>query len=283
MKQVCLFVSELAIITRHNKYENVSSIIYKLWDKNFNDDFQYIQKLMVDKNINLSNDLETKDQCIERLSKNYNLDLKEHLNTCLESKDISKLNTTQEKLLQKCSDMNNEDMKKIKSSLISKTNTNFGTKYEGNSIDIYSQKTGNKVIRVEKFFFKKIGTSNDINWYIGGKVDGITEDKILIEVKNRTKKLFYNLRDYEKVQVLSYLKLLDLDMAHLVESLKNDRQEMNVIQIVFDTNFWKKEILNKIVLFIDFFNNFINNTEMKIKLLNNPEIIDSLYNSYINS
>ena len=72
-------------------------------------------------------------------------------------------------------------------------------------------------------------------------------------------------------------------MAHLVESLKNDRQEMNVIQIVFDTNFWKKEILNKIVLFIDFFNNFINNTEMKIKLLNNPEIIDSLYNSYINS
>ena len=60
------------------------------------------------------------------------------------------------------------------------------------------------------------------------------------------------------------------DMAHLVESLKNDRQEMNVIQIVFDTNFGKKEILNKIVLFIDFFNNFINNTEMKIKLLNNP-------------
>ena len=61
-----------------------------------------------------------------RLSKNYNLDLKEHLNTCLESKDISKLSSNQEQLLQKCSNMKNEDLKKIKSSLISKTNTNFG-------------------------------------------------------------------------------------------------------------------------------------------------------------
>ena len=52
MKQVCLFASELAIITRHNRYENISKIIHKIWEKNFNDDLQNLEKMLLDQNIN---------------------------------------------------------------------------------------------------------------------------------------------------------------------------------------------------------------------------------------
>ena len=50
-------------------------------------------------------------------------------------------------------------------------------------------------------------------WSIGGKVDGIAfeEDnsKRILEIKNRVNRLFYNLRDYEKIQIYSYMFILD--------------------------------------------------------------------------
>ena len=67
MKQVCLFASELAIITRHNRYENISKIIHKIWEQNFNEDLKNLEKMLLDQNINISK-IETNDDCIERIS-----------------------------------------------------------------------------------------------------------------------------------------------------------------------------------------------------------------------
>ena len=280
MKQVCLYASELSIITRHNRYENISKIIYKIWEKNFNDDLKNLEKLLLDQNVSISK-IENNDECIERITKSYNIDLKDHINTCLKTKDVQSLSDNQENIIKKCQNMNHDDLSKLKSSIISKTNTNFGTRFEGNSIEIYQQKFNTQVNLTTKFFKKKIGSSNNIDWFMGGKIDGITNDKILIEVKNRTKKLFYNLRDYEKVQVMVYLKILDLKKAHLVESLKNNKEEMNMIEIDFDADFWKQEILKKIVLFINFFDIFINDIDLRIKFLKNSEFIDDLYEKYL--
>lgn len=281
MKNIYLFASEIAIITGHNTYENVSSIIYKLWEKHFKDDLQYTKKSLLDKNIKIK-PIENNDECINRISKEYNINLKNHINECLKSNDVENLNKTQTQILEQCKNMNKEDLNLIKKSLISKTNTNFGTKYEGTSIEIYQQKLKKHVNLITNFLKKKIGTSNEINWYIGGKIDGITDDKILVEVKNRTKRLFYKLRDYEKVQITTYLKILNIDKAHLVESLKNNNNDMNIIEVEFDDKFWKEQILNRLVLFIEFFNNFMSDNDLKYSLLNDPLEIDTYYDSFIN-
>ena len=39
MKNICIYASELAIITGHNKYEDVGEIILKLWRRNYSDDY----------------------------------------------------------------------------------------------------------------------------------------------------------------------------------------------------------------------------------------------------
>ena len=274
--KITLFASELAIVIRPNKYEGILKVLLKLWEKNYPDDYKNTIKLMNDTSldINLIQDI---DKNIKNLSKKYNLDLNSEIDSSLKSNNISTLKKTQQQILSKCKIDNKEDLNLLKKSIMSKTNTNFGTKYEGNSIDIYQAKTGKNVNSFTKFISKKIITHNDINWYIGGKIDGITDDNILIEVKNRTSRLFYNLRDYEKTQIMAYLNILDLESAHLVESLKNNSQEMNIIEVDYDNEYWDTEIINKVIKFVKFFNIFLENDSYKIAVLNKPSILNEKY------
>ena len=104
----------------------------------------------------------------------------------------------------------------------------------------------------------------NISVIIGGRVDGVTLDASgnitkVVEVKNRTARLFYNLRDYEKVQTLIYMKLFNLDKLDLIEVLKKgDTLESNIINIDFDNEFWEEQILNRIKIYIaDFMKTYI--------------------------
>lgn len=280
MKKIILFASEIAIITRQNQYESISKIIMKLWEKNYPDDYKNINKLMEDKNLDL-NIVHNVEKNIEDLSKKYNLDLKKQITQCLNSNNVSNLRKNQEKIMQNVKIADKKDMELIKKSIISKTNTNFGTKYEGNSIDFYTKNTGNKVNIVTNFFKKELFEINNIKWMIGGKIDGITDNNILIEVKNRTRRLFYNLRDYEKTQIMTYLNILDLPKAHLVESLKNNKNEINIIELEYSETYWQNQILNRIIHFTKFFDSFLKEDSYKIALLNDSTIIDQKYDSFI--
>ena len=97
----------------------------------------------------------------------------------------------------------------------------------------------------------------ELSVILGGRVDGVLLDdtgKIsrVVEVKNRTSRLFYNLRDYEKVQTMIYMKLFNLNSLDLIEILKKDTDsiESNIINISFDTEFWENEIYNEIKIYI---------------------------------
>ena len=66
--KLCIFASDLAIITGHNKFKSVTEILHKIWTRNFQDDYQNTLKLIADRNINLRQD-ETDLECINRISK----------------------------------------------------------------------------------------------------------------------------------------------------------------------------------------------------------------------
>ena len=100
---------------------------------------------------------------------------------------------------------------------------------------------------------------NDTNWYLGGRIDGITKDNTIVEVKNRMYRLFYKVRDYENVQIHSYMYLLKTQKSHLVEFLnKSKNKKINVVEIDYNKNYWENKILPKIISFIYFFESFIN-------------------------
>ena len=78
----------------------------------------------------------------------------------------------------------------------------------------YIKETGDKVNTIDKFFKKDLFKTKNNIWSLGGRIDGINEEKTLIEIKNRVRRLFYKLRDYEKVQVFAYMYILGVDMLN---------------------------------------------------------------------
>ena len=100
--------------------------------------------------------------------------------------------------------------------------------------------------RNSQMFVKELFSSDTYRVLVRGKVDGISEDT-LIETKNRTKKLFHELRDYERVQIEAYFFLTGLQKALLTEHY-ND--ESNEIEYSHDEDFWC-ECVAKICKFID--------------------------------
>ena len=75
---------------------------------------------------------------------------------------------------------------------------------------------------------------------------------------------------------MCYMYLFGSLKGHLVEAhKKKDNTEINIIEVDFDKSYMQN-ILNKIIIFIEYFIKFINNHEMKINLLTKNDEIDFL-------
>ena len=260
---ICIFASELASLIGLNNFKSPSETLYRIWQKNFTSDFERIYKQLGD-NANL---LEDKKTSFQKIAKKYNKNLEVDLDKCIDSKDIDGMMKKRQKLMEECKDMDVKDKKKIEESIINLTNTGFGTKNESRSIHIYTQMTGIPVMNISDFYKRILMKSEGYNWYVGGKIDGICSDKTIIEVKNRMHKLFYNLREYEKIQTYCYMFILESNKSQLVETyMKGQQPEVNIIDVEFEEIYWNY-IYHRITQFIEYFNNFMKNDELKIKLL----------------
>lgn len=70
----------------------------------------------------------------------------------------------------------------------------------------------------QEFYRKDFGS-----FVLGGRVDGFVDGK-LVEIKNRTNRLFGCVPEYERVQVECYMRLLGIDGCALIERLDEEQQ-----------------------------------------------------------
>ena len=285
MPGICLYASNLATIIGLNKYGNIQEIIIDLWQKNYNEDYEiFIKK--VDELYNVKIEEKKSDQdMIKEFSKKANIDVTKVLADCMNTNNVSNMQSIRNQIEKKIksSNLSSETKTEFKDTLTKLTNTNFGTVNENSVLNLYCNKYNKVATKTDKFIRKKLFADDIHTWYIGGKVDGITEDKILIEIKNRMYKLFYKVRDYEMIQIQTYLKLLNLNKAHLIECLKKDNKEINIIEINYDNNYWNNIILERIVKFTRFFNSFMKDDELKFfMLLDKKENISNKLNEIYN-
>jgi len=81
--------------------------------------------------------------------------------------------------------------------------------------------------------------SPDEFFMIGGRIDGVNEDGILVEIKNRQNRIFSFIPSYEKVQIHVYMKLLNFKTAHLVQKITiQNKNESKTNVIEFDEKYW---------------------------------------------
>jgi hypothetical protein len=146
------------------------------------------------------------------------------------------------------SDQKKKILLKESESFINKTH---GTLKEDSAIEMYERRFGVKLDTSQEFFKKRLNVNSKIDWYIGGRVDGLYIDKddmknsYIIEVKNRTRGFFTTLRDYEKTQIHMYMYMLQIPMAKLVEKY-NDQLRITVI-------YQDDQYLNDILHYLDIF------------------------------
>jgi hypothetical protein len=261
-----LNISEIAIITGDNPYKTKRDYLLDFWKKNANDDYIKYQQLTKYTKI-------TDDDIIKKISLNNKIDLSLELKKCNKTNNISDLDTMKNEIFKKIENLNENEKDEITKSIKNVTNTKFGIRNENDVTKLYENITGNSIIKDNKYHKKKLFEMDDINVYIGGKIDGINENGSIIEVKNRVNKLFYELRSYEKVQIMCYLHLFNAKEGHLVEALKKNNTSINIIKVDYDKEYIDY-IIDKIRVFAIFFKDFINNHDMKINIMQNNIEID---------
>lgn len=129
-----------------------------------------------------------------------------------------------------------KDLDEARESVVHQVNTMRGTQNEHKGIASYEKAKRVKLHgKNTQFHIKRIGeTSTRTKVNVGGRVDGLTNDKV-IEVKSRRHRFFSTLPLYEKVQVQAYMFLTDKPIAEVVQ--KYDGM-MRSDEYVADTEFW---------------------------------------------
>ena len=340
---ICLYASEVAIITGHNKYKKVSELITLIWQRYFQYDFKNtVQFIEENKNIKLV-PIKDDNEIVKNITKKNNLNLEKEIKKCINSKDVTELDNNKKSIIKKVDDkkkenkkiienfINNidtiktdkkkvesmkkkilknfdnkknksevkkilenldelknnknniikklenetkEEKKELKKNLDSLGNRNFGINHENQVLRLFEEKRGIRVMEDTKFYKRNLFSTESLKWMIGGRIDGITEDGTIIEIKNRIYRLFYRLRDYERIQIQTYMYIFRAENGVLVESRNGN---INMIDVEFNEAKYEN-IINKIKNFANFFNNFIGDLNMKRTLLiGTEEEKDNLY------
>lgn len=125
-------------------------------------------------------------------------------------KDIDTL--TKEEILNHTNITDKEILKQAKQY----TNQRQGIQTEETSLTMTEQQLGITLDKTQKYASRKLDVQGKHTWYLGGRVDGKTDDTI-IEIKDRMSHYFKEVRIYEKTQIQLYMWLHDVNNAKLVE------------------------------------------------------------------
>ena len=283
--RINLSISQIAPLVGLDAYNNFPRITCEIWRKYNPDDFKIIEaKLKEDKyQLATSNEFNDLWETDEASGTNILQQVKElNLNKEKSSNDMVKQQDIITKYINEQTNLTEIQKTDLTKKVCSITNKTHGITNESSILNEFCKLSEKTIVNTDQWV-KNImitkntdttdttntSTSQNIDWYIIGKYDGITSDNELVEAKMRQKALFKKVRDYENVQVQLYLHALEFEKAYLVESHTNKKGEMNIYvnEINYDSDYVNDVILDRLKKFISFFEIFISNTEYKEALL----------------
>lgn len=140
--------------------------------------------------------------------------------------------------------LNEQQKSEIIEHIRSSVYTSHGTRKEDVTATKVASEEGVRLTRDNSFYNYEICTIGDYKFVVTGKIDRIEEhpdgSKTLVEIKNRTNRLFKMVVEYEMIQIQVYLQMLGLLHARLVEQ-HNDQMLSHPIDR--DEEIWINEIV----------------------------------------
>lgn len=147
-----------------------------------------------------------------------------------------------------------EQSKMIQQCAISMMNTSFGIRHEGHTLKNFCDQYHLPVETPKQVFKKTLYEDTELRIVLAGKVDGLIEEPCvnekpcIVEIKNRVKAFFPNLVEYEKVQIMTYMFICEVDQCFLIQTLKDSSTCMSVDLYSFDES-WFDTFLHDLVRF----------------------------------
>ena len=253
--KIVIVASELAIITGHNKYEKIQKAIDSVLNRS-GIVKKYIPKSKVEETL-----LNVTDKDLNIIKKELKLSEDTSLK---EVEDVIK-----KQVMGKSLDSNlSEDQSKEKLNGVLKSMPTLSKCLEGsvkqdlrmkrgnikedNNLDKTEKKSNIVITDRNSQMYEKLLYSDPDGKYqviLRGKVDGMN-DEYVVETKNRARRLFNMIPEYEKVQLNAYMFMTGKEKAIHIECY-NDEQ--NQTEYGFDKLFWES-CLDKV---IEFTNNHI--------------------------
>jgi len=235
MTRIVLKASEIAAIIGRNQYKPRQDVLNEMWKKYSPATFKGMTK---------------KDKAEETLK--MSVDAQRVLNSAVSVKtkssdEVQRVFAEAQEKVNLDSKLNETQKAEVIEHIRSKVYTSHGTRTEDRTADKVVADTGVRLERDDAFHTIPVCQLDDNNFVIVGKIDrievGPDGDRTLVEIKNRTNRLFKRVVDYENIQIQVYLQMLGLVHARLVEQYNNQVESHNVDR---DDELWTNEILPKL-------------------------------------
>lgn len=148
-----------------------------------------------------------------------------------------------------------EDRKIVDATIKRNLYTNYGTASEHHALTKIRETLGINAKTDDTFYKMHVADVDGVSLWVGGKIDAITEDRsLVIEIKNRIRRLFYKVPFYEIIQLQTYLQLLDVSRGAVVECLTVPGDSLiNVVPVRRDKDLWNDVIIPKMKAFVRVF------------------------------
>jgi DNA polymerase III epsilon subunit-like protein len=230
-KRVVIKASEVAACIGANSYKPAYEVLCDMWKKNNPNNFDGVTK--EEKYEMVTNSSEEAKALFDTMSKQIPSD----------SDGVNKLVEKSVSAIQNIDDLDTNEKSMVTEHIRKMIYTNHGTRSEDKTADLDE----NKLITDDTFYSLAVITIQGTTYEIVGRIDRLqlNDDgsKTLVEIKNRTRGLFKKVRDYENIQVQTYLQMIKLQRARLVEQHNNERLSYN---IEIDHKMWNDLIFPKL-------------------------------------
>ncbi len=237
-KKIILKASEVAACIGKHQYKKPQEVADEIWKKYCPETFTGITK---------------NDKAKESIASSPEAEnaLREAMESIAEkSDDTTKIVRVAEAKINSNENLTQTQKREVNDYIRSKVFTNFGTKSEDKTSDKIEATEGTTLIRDDNFYSLEVTTICGTRYVIVGKIDRVEihpdGTKVLVEIKNRARGLFNAMRPYEMIQVQTYLQMVGMDTARLIEQYNNETASHHIVK---DQQMWDTVVMPRLVEF----------------------------------
>lgn len=261
-----VYASQVAAAIGCNRHKKPSDALELMWERVAPESFQAALR---------RNGVESETDRIDRIataSDDARGALQRSMQTCATSTDVAAEYDVASRFVSGMNDLPDNDRKLVDSAIKRNLFTNYGTASEYQAL-VKVRETLGIDARPDPTFYKLcVGTVRGVPVWIGGKIDAITPDNIVIEIKNRIRRLFYKVPFYEVVQVQCYLALLDVSRGAVVECITTapGNSTINIVPVRRDRLLWTDTVVPKVKAFVHVFMDLLEDQAFQDEFLTSP-------------